>query len=123
MRFQTFFYYGYISRNPSQVLLVDANGRQDEVSCFKAWDDTSFYQSCSLTWHGEFYVFGGYSGHVDTADSSDQISRVVGTELVNFGSLDFTFYHLTCDVMGLDTIFLCSDQFSFASNTKVAVDN
>ena len=92
--------YLYLSWNPHKALLIDANDRQDEVTCFSRDENAEVYRSCDLTWHNNFYVFGGYS-------NVRQISQVIGKKLTVIGSLGFDFYHGACDVMGIDKIWLC----------------
>ena len=86
--------------NQQKALLIDASSRQDVVSCFSYDSDTEVFQSCSLTWHNGFYVFGG-------ASHWQQISQIIGTKLRRIGSLNFVHYAGTCDVMAGEKIFIC----------------
>ena len=42
------------------ALLIDSNGRQEELNCFAHDDRTIVSQSCSLVWNNQFYFYGGY---------------------------------------------------------------
>ena len=72
----------------------------DEVTCFSSDINTEVYNSCSLTWQNEFYIFGGHS-------RKRQISRVVGNKLTKVGTLSFDLYLGTGSVMGSNLIYLC----------------
>lgn len=107
-----------ITTNLKQALLIDLNGRQDELDCFSYDDMTELEQSCTLTWHNKFFVFGGY-------DNKRQISKVEDTKLTLIGSLDFDHNSLACDVMprlGPDKIFLCFSSENDNRRCRVALD-
>ena len=57
--------------------LTNSNGKDDRID-FKFGEDTEVHESCSLTWRGEHYVFGGRY-------ESRQISKIIGCELRNIG--------------------------------------
>ena len=48
-------YYG--DWNP--VLLIDSNGRREELNCFRQYDNTEASDSCSLVWNNHLYIYGG----------------------------------------------------------------
>ena len=89
----------FLSQKSITALIIDGNGRKNEISCFSFGTDTEVYRSCSLTWENNFYIYGGYKNR-------RQISQVIGNKLFIVGELDFYFSFGSCDVMGRD-IFLC----------------
>ena len=42
-------------------VLTNANGKDDRDIDFIMGENTDVFYSCSLTWRGEHYVFGGYN--------------------------------------------------------------
>ena len=80
-------------------ILVDVNGRNDG-NIFMVFDeDTEVRNSCSLTWRGEFFVFGG--------NQKRQISKLTGCRLSLIGTLAFDHYIGTCSNVGGQAIYLC----------------
>ena len=61
-------------------ILTNSNGKDDRDIDFIIGDNTEVYNSCSLTWRGEHYVFGGWN-------QRRQISKIVGCELRTIGKL------------------------------------
>ena len=60
--------------------LTNSNGKDDSDIDFIFGENTDVYQSCSLTWRGEHFVFGGLN-------ERDQISKIIGCELKSIGKL------------------------------------
>ena len=74
--------------------LTNSNGKDDRID-FKFGEDTEVHESCSLTWRGEHYVFGGRY-------ESRQISKIIGCELRNIGKYSIQaifFVNLDMEVM------------------------
>ena len=84
----------------SQHLLVDANGRHDTV--LLGYSDV--YLSCSVTYRGKFYIFGG------SEQNSRQIIEVKGCSLSRIGTLDFDHYIGACSNVDDRQIYLCFDE-------------
>ena len=61
-------------------VITNANGKDDRDIDFIMGRNTEIEESCSLTWRGEHYVFGGNS-------QKRQISKIIGCELRNIGEL------------------------------------
>ena len=70
-------------------LLTNSQGREDYDIEFHYGDGTEVISSCSLTWKGEFYVFGGSS-------KRRQISKLDGCELKQIGQLESLFVSGAC---------------------------
>ena len=62
--------------------------------------NTEVYQSCSVIWLGELFIYGGF--HVDT-----QISKLTGGKLERIATLPFQHRFGACGIMNGNTIFLC----------------
>ena len=72
-------------------------------------DETQAYASCSVTWRGQFFIYGGY-------DLKTQISTLNGCKLENVATLNFEFQHGSCANMNDEQLFLC---FSPEDSTKL----
>ena len=69
------------TRDSSNVpLITNSNGKDDRDIDFVMGKNTEVENSCSLTWRGEHYVFGGYN-------RDRQISKIIGCELINIGEV------------------------------------
>ena len=62
--------------------------------------NTEVYQSCSVIWHGELFIFGGYL--MDT-----QISKLTGCKLERIATLPFQHRFGACGIVNENTFFLC----------------
>ena len=82
------------------ALIVDSNGRQDELGCFAHDQNAEVLRACSVTWQNEFYIFGGEL-------NNRQISKLIGYNLKVVGSLAFDHYWATCTNMANRKLFLC----------------
>ena len=60
--------------------LTNSNGKDDSDIDFIMGENTQVERSCSLTWRGEHYVFGGSS-------KEKQVSKIIGCELKSIGKL------------------------------------
>ena len=56
---------------------------------FEYGTDTTVYESCSITWKGAFYIFGGFY-------EKTQISVVNNCKLTRVGTLPFELHYGTC---------------------------
>ena len=72
---------------------------------------TEVYHSCSITWHGDFYVFGGF-------EEKRQITKLNKCKLERIGSLDYDFYG-ACVNVEENSIFLCFDSERRSSENKI----
>ena len=64
--------------------------------------DSEVYKSCSLTFKGKFYVFGGHY-------SRNQISQINNCKLERVGSLSFDHEYGACTNVNDMELFLCFD--------------
>ena len=64
------------------MLIHTKLGHQEELNCFKKVGNAEAKGSCSITWQGQFYIYGG------TIETT-QISRLTGHKLERVGSLEF----------------------------------
>ena len=67
---------------------------------FDFGNDTEVWESCSLQWKNQHYVFGGYN-------EKRQVSVVNGNRLERKGSLDFNFNTGGCTIINQQIIVLC----------------
>ena len=81
-------------------VLTNATGKDDRDLNFVIDRNVGVYQSCSLTWRGEHYVFGDIY-------KENQIAKVVGCELKKVGELPFKHKHGACANMAESRMYLC----------------
>ena len=81
-------------------VLTSAAGREDKDFNFEIDEEAEVYQSCSLTWENEFYVFGGKS-------MKKQISKVSSCRLEPIGQLAFDHYYGDCVNVANNKVVLC----------------
>ena len=85
--------------------VIDNNGKEEHAGVdfrFTFGEKTEVRESCSVTWHGEFFVFGGHVGA-----QIKQISKMNGCSLERIGTLSFEHNFATCAVVNDETIYLC----------------
>ena len=70
---------------------------------FEFGENTFVYQSCSLTYKNEFFVFGGS----DSSRNPNQISKLSGCRLERIGTLGFNHEFGTCTSVADTRIYLC----------------
>ena len=61
---------------------------------------TEVYESCSINWQGEMYIFGG-------AYRTTQISKLSGCKVERVNSLQFDHRRAACANMNDQSIYLC----------------
>ena len=89
-------------------LITDVNERIDTRSFwFKIGDKTEVYRSCSVTFQGRSYVYGGYT-------EQTQLSMVDECALKRIATLPFAFKYGACTSTP-DQVFLC---FELGSDHK-----
>ena len=93
-------------------LVINSEGLLDDNLDFEYLEDTQVHGSCSLTWRGEFYVFGGIT-------MSKQISKLVGCSLNRVGEMKSWLLNGACASVADQEIYLC---FSIASNEVLQED-
>ena len=74
-------------------------------------EKTEVHYSCSITWKGDFFIYGG-----DTEES--QISKLNGCKLERIGTLPFPHYWGTCANVNDEAIYLCFDASTKANMKK-----
>ena len=74
---------------------------------FTFGEGSSAYESCSVTFQNEVFMFGG-----NGPDGATQISKVVGCQLERIGDLDFSFSYGACTNRADAEIFLCFSDIS-----------
>ena len=88
-------------------VITDSTGKAKyagEDFDFDFGEETEVFDSCSVTYRGDLYIFGGY-------DQWNQISKVMDCSLKRVGSLSFNFYHGGCAAVNEERSYLC-----FSSN-------
>ena len=84
------------------AVLVNSEGKQEELGCFTFDQDSEAQYSCSLVWNNEPYIFGGRY-------KKRQISKVNSYKLQVVGSLPFDLHTGACTNMADRKLFLCFD--------------
>ena len=85
------------------VLITNVAGKIEypgEDFDFQIGDDTEVYHSCSITWHGQFFLFGG-------GVEKTQISTITGCKSDRIGTLSFELDFGGCANINDETIYLC----------------
>ena len=85
----------YLSYNTPQI--INGAGENFTVTYGR---NTEVEHSCSITWRGEFYVFGG-STH------TTQISKLSGCALERIGTLAFQHSWGACANVNEESVYLC----------------
>ena len=80
---------------------------------FEYGTGTQVYLSCSITWKGAFYVFGGSSESTKT-----QISLVDDCKLTRVGTLPFQLYQGACTNVNNEEFYLCFGLYNIDSCYK-----
>ena len=86
-------------------VITDSSGRAEYAGKdfdFSFGPKTKVSNSCSITYRGNFYVFGG--------SSKRQISKVIDCSLKRVGTLSFNFEYGACTTVNEDVIYLCFDK-------------
>ena len=87
-------------------LITDSNGKIEYGGTdfdFTHGPNTEVYESCSLTWRGDFYIFGG-------SRQKTQIAKLSGCELERIGSLLFDHKRGACTNDNDKLIYLCFNE-------------
>ena len=98
---------------------VVTNGRGSHETpgdfMFAFGDNTEAYWSCSITWQGDFYIFGGNK-------EKRQVSKMAasGCKLERIGDLDFDFNDGGCGNVNDEHVFLC---FNSGQDKKCHIGN
>ena len=99
--------------------MTDISGRDDRITSFAYGEETSAFESCSIVWNNQAFVYGG------TYQINDyQIARLDGCSLNRVGQLDFSFANGGCAVtQGAinSEVFLCFPS-SGTSKCRVSQD-
>ena len=93
-------------------LVINSDGLVDDNIDFEYSEDTQVQGSCSLTFRGDFYVFGGMT-------KSKQISKLVDCSLERVGEMKSWLLNGACASVADQKIYLC---FSIASNEVLQED-
>ena len=91
------------------VVITDSNGKVEfagEDFDFEFGHQTEVDGSCSVTYRGDFYVFGG--SYLDR-----QISKLEGCSLKRIGDLDFDFQVGGCAAVNEESIYLCFRRYDY----------
>ena len=99
------------TRNSNNAVITDGNGKEEYPAddfFFMFGNNTEVYRSCSVTWHGELFIFGG-------VNDQKQISKLNGCKLERVGNLSFEHYQGACATVNDREIYLC---FDWNSTTK-----
>ena len=93
-------------------VITDSSGKTEyayEDFDFEFGRLTQVAGSCSVTYRGDFYVFGGYPFPLTRQISKVSDSKLKGCSLKRIGSLDFDFYSGGCAAVNEEAIYLCFD--------------
>ena len=94
------------------AMLVNSAGEQQELTCFELDPMTQAYQSCSVIWNNQLFIFGGKV-------EPRQISQLTGHKLERVGNLTFDHQDGSCSNMANEYIFLCFSYFNIPSDSNV----
>ena len=83
-----------------------------------SYEDYLFHQACSLTWQGEFFIFGGFGSR----NSREQILKISGCKLEQIGSLEFKHDYGGCANVDDRLVYLCFGSSSEQKICRVATD-
>ena len=72
------------------AFVINSEGLVDDKIDFEYLEGTQVQGSCSLTWRGNFYVFGGMT-------KSKQILKLVGCSLERVSEMKSWLLTLTCE--------------------------
>ena len=97
-------------------VLTNASGKDDRDLNFVIDDGVEVYGSCSLTWRGEHFVFGGWN-------KRNQIAKIIGCELKSVGELPFSHYNGGCAKMADNRLYLCFNSNDSSDYQKCRVAN
>ena len=93
----------------NKAVITDGSGKEEHVGVdfrFIFGENTEVYGSCSITWRGELFIFGG------RIDEYRQISKLNDCTLERVGTLSFDHRYGTCAVVNDEEIYLCFDDYS-----------
>ena len=89
------------TRTPDNVpIITNSNGFSDKNFFFMMGKGTEVSFSCSVTWRGKHYVFGGNS-------KQTQISKITSCKLTNVGQLPFRYRNAACTNVADQYVYLC----------------
>ena len=74
-------YYSADPDEPFVPLITNANGKDNRDVDIVLGEKTEMYRSCSITWRGEYYIFGG-DAH------QKQVSKINGCEIQSIGKIE-----------------------------------
>ena len=97
-------------------VLTNSSGKDDRDVNFVIDDDVEVETSCSLTWRGEHFVFGGYN-------KRNQIAKIIGCELKSVGELPFSHQYGGCAKMADNRLYLCFNSNDSNDYKKCRVAN
>ena len=81
----------------TKPLVIDGKGKSKDIR-FRVGAQTEAHASCSIIWHGDMFIFGGY-------DNRRQISQVDGCKLTRVGQLPFKMRYGACAQRENEEIF------------------
>ena len=81
-------------------VLTDSSGKIEEDINFNLDIMDEVFRSCTLTWRGEHFIFGGES-------RKKQISKIVDCGLEKLGELQFYHASVACTNVADNFIYLC----------------
>ena len=107
------------TRNSNNAVITDETGKEehsDDDFRLIFGESTEVYESCSVTWHGELYIFGGEK-------ENKQITKLNGCTLERIGSLSFDHRLGACAVVNDQDIYLCFNYYSEKKCRKASQPN
>ena len=84
---------------------INPRGGYEQLD-FEFGNGTEVYNSCSLQWQNQYFVFGG-------RNEKRHVSMVNGNRLERKATLDFHFREGACTVLNQITIVLCFNRYEY----------
>ena len=81
-------------------VLTNSAGRDDKDFDFSMGENTEVYESCSMNFKNQHFVFGGDS-------ERKQISQIIGCSLTRVGTLSFDHNRGACTNVANNKVYLC----------------
>ena len=84
----------------NRQIVIDVNGREDYDFELEFGDGTEAWESCSIVWQGEMFLYGGWKNR-------NQISKLSNCKVERLGDLPFRHRRGGCAVTETGQVYLC----------------
>ena len=89
------------TRRPyTRNIIVDVNGREDYDFNVDFDSGTEAWESCTVVWHGEMFIYGGWKNR-------NQISKLANCKVEQLGELPFFHRRGGCAITPTGRVYLC----------------